>query len=90
MKQKRRELFDDLRAHDVLGILRERFRGSLLVLHSPEDRTAGIEHAERLFAAARQPKSFIALAGADHLLSRPADSAYAAGAIAAWAAHLDD
>lgn len=84
----RRQLLDDLRAQDVLGILREQFRGSLLVLHSPADATVAISHAERLFAAAAHPKSFIALAGADHLLSKPADSAYAAAVIAAWAGHL--
>jgi alpha/beta superfamily hydrolase len=84
----RRQLLHDLRAQDVLGILRDHFRGSLLVLHSPEDRTVDLSHAETLFAAAAQPKSFIALAGADHLLSRPADSAYAAAVIAAWAGHL--
>ena len=84
----RRQLLDDLRAQDVLGILRERYRGSLLVLHSPVDATVSISHAERLFDAASHPKSFIALAGADHLLSKPADSAYAAAVIAAWAGHL--
>lgn len=84
----RRQLLSDLRSQDVLGILRDRFRGSLLVLHSPSDATVDIAHAETLFAAARHPKSFIALAGADHLLSKPADSAYAARVIAAWAGHL--
>jgi uncharacterized OsmC-like protein len=39
-----------------------------------------------IFEAARQPKSFISLDGADHGLTRPADAAFAAGVMAAWAA----
>ena len=35
--------------------------------------------------AARHPKSFISLAGADHLLTRAEDARYAAAVIAAWA-----
>lgn len=58
---------------------------ALLVLHSPRDETVGVENASRIFAAARHPKSFISLDRADHLLSRPADAAYAAAVIAAWA-----
>src|SRR5262249_52825505 len=37
------------------------------------------------FAAAKHPKSFVSLAGADHLLSRRSDAAYVANVIAAWA-----
>jgi pimeloyl-ACP methyl ester carboxylesterase len=57
----------------------------LLVLHSPVDRTVGIEHAARIFDAARHPKSFVVLDGADHLLGREADVRYAGRVIAAWA-----
>jgi uncharacterized OsmC-like protein/alpha/beta superfamily hydrolase len=59
---------------------------ALLVIHSPDDEVVGFGNAEVIFAAARQPKSFISLDGADHGLSRPADAAYAAGLMAAWAA----
>ena len=45
----------------------------------------GIDNASRIFAAARHPKSFVSLAGADHLLSRRSDAAYVANVIAAWA-----
>ena len=43
-------------------------------------------NAQVIFEAARHPKSFISLDGADHLLARPADASYAASVIAAWAA----
>lgn len=59
---------------------------ALLVLHAPGDRTAPVENGERIFAAARHPRSLVALPGADHLLSRESDAVYAAGLIATWSA----
>src|SRR6185436_113177 len=44
-----------------------------------------IEHARRLFEEAKHPKSFVSLAGADHLLSREKDARYVADVLAAWA-----
>jgi putative redox protein len=61
-------------------------RQALLVIHSPDDEVVSFGDAEVIFAAARQPKSFISLDGADHGLTRPADATYAAGVMAAWAA----
>ena len=43
---------------------------ALLVFHSPTDDTVGIDNASQIFLAAKHPKSFISLAGADHLISR--------------------
>ena len=60
-------------------------RKALLVFHSPTDETVGIENATAIFVAAKHPKSFVSLAGADHLLSRKEDAAYVANVIAAWA-----
>ncbi len=57
----------------------------LLVLHSPTDRVVNIENARSILDAAQHPKSFIALDGADHLLSDRRDSEFAADVIAAWA-----
>lgn len=57
---------------------------ALLVLHAPMDQTVGIENAGAIFSAAKHPKSFVTLDDADHLLSRAADSDYAAEVIAAW------
>ena len=58
---------------------------ALLVMHSPIDELIDVDHARRIFQQARHPKSFISLDGADHLLSRPSDAAYAARVLAAWA-----
>ena len=80
----RRSFIDDLGAHDQgqrIGGLRR----ALLVLHAPMDRTVDIDNAAQIFQAARHPKSFVSLDDADHLLTRSADSAYAAKVISAWA-----
>jgi putative redox protein len=58
---------------------------ALLVMHAPTDDTVGIDNATRIFVTAKHPKSFVSLAGADHLLSNRRDSAYVADVIAAWA-----
>ncbi|WP_220337100.1 MULTISPECIES: bifunctional alpha/beta hydrolase/OsmC family protein [unclassified Wenzhouxiangella] len=80
----RRDFVEDARSHDLDERL-ARLKRALLVLHSPVDRTVYIEHAQRIFAAARHPKSFVSLDHADHLLSRTEDAKYAARVIAAWA-----
>jgi uncharacterized OsmC-like protein/alpha-beta hydrolase superfamily lysophospholipase len=58
---------------------------ALLIFHSPTDQIVGIDNATRIFTAAKHPKSFVSLAGADHLLSRRSDAAYVASVITAWA-----
>ena len=62
-----------------------RLRVPLLFLHSPTDLVVDIDHAGRLFQTAKHPKSFVSLAGADHLLLDERDAAFAADTIAAWA-----
>lgn len=56
----------------------------LLVLHSPQDTIVGIDNAAYIFKAAKHPKSFISLDGADHLLSNENDSLYTGDIIACW------
>jgi putative redox protein len=80
-----RQLLHDLRKRRMADAIRSLDAG-LLILHAPRDETVGIDNAGRIFEAARHPKSFIALDGADHLLSREADALYAGRLIAAWAA----
>ncbi len=63
---------------------------SLLIMHSPTDNVVGIENAARLFEAARHPKSFISLAGADHLLTNSDDARYAGQVIGAWSTRYLD
>ena len=80
----RRQFLEDLRAasfRDTLGDLGR----ALLIMHSPTDSIVGIENAERIYTAARHPKSFLSLDGADHLLTRREDAAFAASVLGAWA-----
>ena len=79
-----RALLDDI-AEQKLATHIGNLRKALLVFHSPTDDTVGIDNASHIFTAAKHPKSFISLAGADHLLSRSGDAVYVAHVVAAWA-----
>ncbi|GAB5347591.1 bifunctional alpha/beta hydrolase/OsmC family protein [Alteriqipengyuania sp. 357] len=63
-----------------------RLKLPILIAHSPTDEIVGIENAGTLFEAAKHPKSFVSLAGADHLLTNPDDAHFIADMIAAWGA----
>lgn len=80
----RRQFLEDLERHDLAAAARQ-LRAALLILHAPFDEIVGIDEAEKLYRAAKHPKSFVGLEGADHLLSRPKDAAFAADAIVAFA-----
>ena len=68
-----------------LGRAIESLGRPLLVLHAPTDEVVDVDNARRIFEAARHPKSFVSLDDADHLLTRPADGAYVAEVVSAWA-----
>jgi putative redox protein len=78
-----KQFVDDLRreplARDIASL-----RKPLLIMHAPRDEIVGIENATEIFLTAKHPKSFISLDAADHLLSDPADAAFAGQAIAGW------
>lgn len=79
----RKQFLDDLDEQAVqkrLGSMRK----ALLVMHSPTDQTVGIENAGEIFVAAKHPKSFVSLDGADHLVSRESDAVFVANMIAGW------
>jgi uncharacterized OsmC-like protein/fermentation-respiration switch protein FrsA (DUF1100 family) len=79
-----RGFVDDLAEHKLLDRIAN-LRKALLIFHSPTDEVVAIDNASRIFTAAKHPKSFVSLAGADHLLSRRSDAAYVANVIHAWA-----
>ncbi len=81
----RRELLEDIRDQPQLERIAN-LRKALLVMQAPGDQVVGTDNATAIFRAAKHPKSFISLDNADHFLTRPADAAYAAQVIAAWAA----
>jgi len=78
-----REFLDRVEAIDLLAEV-ARLRVPVLFLHSPTDDLVGVENASALFQAALHPKSFVSLAGADHLLLDARDAEFAATVIAGW------
>ncbi len=46
-------------------------------MHSPQDTTVGISHAEVMYKEAKHPKSFVYLDKADHLLTNEKDAFFA-------------
>ncbi|WP_459209489.1 bifunctional alpha/beta hydrolase/OsmC family protein [Aquimarina rhabdastrellae] len=80
----KKQFIDDLKTKSLPEVAKN-LNKALLVLHSPQDATVGIKNAEEIYLAAKHPKSFITLDGADHLLMRKQDSIYAGNVIAEWA-----
>jgi fermentation-respiration switch protein FrsA (DUF1100 family) len=85
----RKSFIEDLRRHDQ-GARIAAFKRPLLILHAPKDETVDIDNALRIVLAARHPKSFVSLDGADHLLTKERDTCYAGDVIAAWASRYLD
>jgi putative redox protein len=81
----KKEFLDDLDEQNMAEIIRTLGR-ALLVFHSPSDEIVSVDNAARILQSAAEPRSYISLEGADHLLSRPEDSEYVGAIIAAWTA----
>ncbi|MEX1034805.1 MAG: alpha/beta fold hydrolase [Sneathiella sp.] len=79
-----RQFLDDIEDQQQVDRIKN-LRKALLVFHAPLDDVVGINNATNIFVAAKHPKSFITLDGADHLLSRRDDAAYVADVISSWA-----
>ena len=77
------EFFEDLERHrglEIIGALGK----PLLVVHGTADTIVRIEEGENIFAAARQPKWFAAIPGAEHFFLKPEHHEQAARAIRAF------
>ena len=85
----KREFLDDIAEQRLMAQVASLHK-ALLVMHAPTDSIVGIDNATRIFVTAKHPKSFVSLAGADHLLSDRRDSAYVAEVVAAWASRYLD
>jgi putative redox protein len=80
----RKQFLDDIESHRLADAIKGMKR-ALLIFHAPRDTVVGIENAGEIFQAARHPKSFVSLDGADHLLTRREDARYVATVLTAWA-----
>lgn len=80
----KKQFVDDLSEASMKECIRTLDR-ALIIFHSPIDNTVGIDNAQKIFFAARHPKSFISLDDADHLLSEKKDSQYVGRVLGTWA-----
>jgi len=80
----KRQFLEDVEASRLHGRIAA-LKKALLIFHAPADEVVGLENASAIFTAARHPKSFITLYGADHLLTKREDAAYVAEVLSAWA-----
>ncbi len=83
------EFLDDIAEHNLMAHV-TKLHKALLIMHAPTDDTVGIDNATHIFVAAKHPKSFVSLAGADHLLTGKRDAGYVADVIAAWGSRYLD
>ena len=81
-----RQLVEDLEQRRGTAHIRD-IDAALMVMHSPVDQVVGIDNAERIYVAAKHPKSFVSLDKADHLLSDPRDARFAGHVLSAWAGY---
>lgn len=80
-----REFLEDLKQYQKT--IEDSTHKALLIMHSPLDTIVPLSEAEKIYRAAKHPKSFVSLDKADHLLTRKEDAEYAAGVIASWVKH---
>lgn len=80
----RQEFLDDLETTHLDDVLYNLGR-PLLVMHAPRDEMVSIDHAAKIFEAARHPRSFVSLDGADHLLTDDDQAHYVGQLISSWA-----
>lgn len=62
------DFLTDLEVHDQSSAVSALGR-PLLIVHPVDDEIVPVSEGERIFAAARQPKSFVPLLGTDHMIS---------------------
>lgn len=85
----KKQFLTDLETNSLPEVAQQ-LKKAILVMHSPQDTIVGIKNAEEIYLAAKHPKSFVSLDGADHLLMNKEDSLYAGKVIAGWASRYVD
>ena len=80
----KRQFLEDLEKNRLADDI-PNLKAALLVMHSPQDETVDIDNATKIYLAAKHPRSFISLDGANHLLTREEDAVYVGQMIVAYA-----
>ena len=83
-----RRFLDDLKDYNQEALLSSLEGISTLIMHAPEDDIVPLKNAGQIYSALPHPKSFIALSGANHLLTSPKDANYVADLIKTWSNHV--
>ncbi len=78
-----KDFVEDVRTESLTRSIAD-MKAALLVMHAPRDELVSIDNATDIFKAAKHPKSFVTLDGADHLISNADDAEYVAEVICAW------
>lgn len=78
-----KDFLEDLKGHNMKYVLNN-LNCPLLIFHSPQDNVVSVNHATEIYKAARHPKSYISLDGADHLLTQKEDAVYVGEMVASW------
>jgi len=79
----RPQFVENLKLHNFDETL-QKLAKPTLIFHGEHDTLVDINHAEALFSQLSQPKSFVSLDTADHVLSDRKDCAYVADVIVSW------
>lgn len=80
----KKQFIEDAKSQNIENSVKN-LKKPLLIMHSPIDETVSIEHARKMYDAAKHPKSYISLDNADHLLMKNSrDGKYVAGILSAW------
>lgn len=79
----RNQFLEDISSKSTQALIPELDK-ALLVFHSPQDKIVAIDQAAKIYTAARHPKSFVSLDGADHLIRKKEDAEYVGEVIASW------
>jgi hypothetical protein len=81
--QVKRAFFEDTAGYDLLAAIRD-YRRPALIIHGSDDDVVPVEHAFRLYDAAREPRRLEIIPGADHTFSRPEHRAHALALCVEW------
>ena len=77
------DFVDDLDRHDSASAIADLGR-PLLVVHPVDDSIVPVSEGEAIFAAARQPKSFVPLLGTDHMIAEREAADELARVVVGW------
>ena len=83
-----KKFLEDLEEYNQRKVLQSLTGIASLIMHAPNDEIVPLKNAGQIYSSLPHPKSFIAIDGADHLLSNKKDSDYVAKLIKLWYGHL--